>query len=306
MFATSTGHARNGPAARPRWRAASRCANPGARWSAAGARRCDCAPKSWQDIANRGRAASPQRCSGTVLKSRGPKAHPLLAGAVAVAVAVAGGPPAQRSDRARPSRGPQAHPLVAVAVRLAPPMRMAQTRMVHPPEQRSDRARPSRPKAAPTRQQLAQVLRMPAPAPTRPMPERWRSAPRTATQPNQPARRPKAAPTRQQLAPAHWPMVEVAVAVAVAVLAPPLWHQFPSIESTGLRALGNNNHSPAGCAQTPTHWPKAYMYTAQGCASDRSADPSPVCEPKWLRMCACARACVHACRQSAVDLRAFE
>ena len=38
----------------------------------------------------------------------------------------------------------------------------------------------------------------PAPAPTRPMPERWRSAPRTATQPNQPARRPKAAPTRQQ------------------------------------------------------------------------------------------------------------
>ena len=44
----------------------------------------------------------------------------------------------------------------------------------------------------------------PALAPTRPMPERWRSAPRTAALPNRPASRPKAAPTRQQLAPAPW------------------------------------------------------------------------------------------------------
>ena len=146
-------------------------------------------------------------------------AAPLLSGQDDIAGSIAGRPAGRRRPsamaEARPGAtadpnhwhlaprsahvlGPQAHPLVAVAVRLAPPMRMAQTRMVHPPEQRSDRARPSRPKAAPTRQQLAQVLRMPAPAPTRPMPERWRSAPRTATQPNQPARRPKAAPTRQQ------------------------------------------------------------------------------------------------------------
>ena len=81
--------------------------NPGQGWSASGARRCDCAPWRWRTIPNRGNATSRQGGNGRALRSRGPKAHPLVAGAVAVAVAV---------PSALKSRGPQAHPLVAVAV----------------------------------------------------------------------------------------------------------------------------------------------------------------------------------------------